>query len=112
MKRIFKILTEKGEVRKYIDYLFRMKYERIDFSYLDLKDIYSYVNKKIICNGSSAPRPSNLGESEVERINMTTSDSIIGDQFEMSFSEASKSTLDQSKATHSQVYEEGSLNTQ
>eukprot|EP00350_Pseudokeronopsis_sp_OXSARD2_P012662 CAMPEP_0170551196 /NCGR_PEP_ID=MMETSP0211-20121228/9223_1 /TAXON_ID=311385 /ORGANISM="Pseudokeronopsis sp., Strain OXSARD2" /LENGTH=45 /DNA_ID= /DNA_START= /DNA_END= /DNA_ORIENTATION= len=43
---------------------------------------------------------------------MTTSDSIIGDQFEMSFSEASKSTLDQSKATHSQVYEEGSLNTQ
>ena len=44
-KRIFKILTEKGDVRKYIDYLFRMKYERIDFSYLDLKDIYSFVNK-------------------------------------------------------------------
>ncbi len=39
--KIFKIFTERGEVRKYIDYLFKAKYERIDFYYLDIKDTYS-----------------------------------------------------------------------
>jgi len=39
--KIFKIFTERGETRKYIDYLFKMKYERIDFTYLDIKDIHA-----------------------------------------------------------------------
>ena len=43
--KIFKIFTDRGEVKKYIDYLFKMKYERIDFNYLDIKDIYSIFLK-------------------------------------------------------------------
>ena len=40
VEKIFKELITLGETRKYIDYLFRQKYERIDFSYLDIRDIY------------------------------------------------------------------------
>lgn len=43
--KIFKIFTERGEVRKYIDYLFKAKYQRIDFYYLDIKDTYSIFIK-------------------------------------------------------------------
>jgi hypothetical protein len=38
-ERIFKQLTRTSEVSKFVVYLFKGKYERIDFDYFDMKDI-------------------------------------------------------------------------
>jgi hypothetical protein len=43
--KIFQVLTDRGEVRKYVDYLFKVKYERIDFAYLEIKDLHTLFNK-------------------------------------------------------------------
>jgi hypothetical protein len=39
-ERIFKQLIRQGDAKRFIIHLFRMKYDRIDFNYLDNKNIY------------------------------------------------------------------------
>ena len=39
MDLVFKQLIKQTEARKYITYLFKSKYDRIDFNYLDSKNI-------------------------------------------------------------------------
>jgi hypothetical protein len=39
-ERIFNELVKQSDTKKYLIYLFKQKFEKIDFNYLDLKDVY------------------------------------------------------------------------